>query len=159
MKKKYLIVIIIGIVVILGILLFFVLDSRKNIEITEIKSLEFGHHPGWGPNATYEIVCEDKCYASIDKWDPKGSINRKEITIDDDIMQELIAGLNKHKVSRWNGYNRISKNVYDALSFNLFIKIQDDKDISARGYAYCPRNYDEVKEFLDKIFAKINENY
>ena len=41
MKKKYLIALIIGIVVILGILLFFILDSRKNIEITEIKKAVF----------------------------------------------------------------------------------------------------------------------
>ena len=158
MKKGYIIAIIIGIIVLLGIVIFFVFNSRRNIEINEIKKLTFRHDPGRGNGTDYEIICKDKCYANYRYWKDGQHIEEKEIPVDDKTIQELIKGLNKYKVSRWNGFNRISKQVYDALSFHMYLTIQENKKILAHGYAYKPKNYNEVKELLDEIFNKIEEN-
>lgn len=151
---KYIISIIIIIVV--AILLFKIPKRMKKIET--IKELTFSYTVGYAMNAdvSYKIECQENCTITIK---PNGipleeaktyQLSKKQIT-------EIIAILNKYKVSSWDGFNKSDKNVLDGNSFHFYLKENNDSSISASGYMRYPKDYRTVKSELEAIFDKIEK--
>ena len=155
MKKKYMKFIVVGVLVI-AIVIVFLVFRKKDIMIESIKKFNFFYDTGWAidTNARYSIKCTDKCIAII----KPNNISEEEMLekeVDDDFINQLIGILNKYKVSRWDGFNKVDKMVLDGNSFSLSVSFNDDKHISAHGYMKWPKNYSEVKSELDTLFMDI----
>ena len=148
---------IIGVLVLIIIVLFILFyKNKKNVNnIEDIKQLHFSYSTGYHHNASidYEIVCDSECKLYF-KDDGVSYEDRKEYKIDKDILKEIEDKLNEYEVINWNNYNKSSQDVLDGNSFSINIKYKDDESISAHGYESWPKNYREVRSYLDNTFSK-----
>lgn len=153
--KKF---IIIGLVIILLIIIFvviFFLNKDKISNISEINTFNYSYSVGnyYEARVEYNLVCNDKCILSFkDKGISIDDAN--EYVVDKKIVDELSYILNKYKVGYWNGFNKSDKRVMDGGSFSLYLKMNNNKSVSARGYMKWPKNYSNVKEELIILFSK-----
>lgn len=157
MKIKILIICII--ILIITITISYLLSNRKKTEISNIKTLRFFYTTGYHINAdvSYEINCKNKCIATIK---PSGISNEEAFQkeVDNNVKNKIEKVLQKYHVEKWDGFNKIDKNVLDGNSFSINISMDDDKTINASGYMKWPENYSEVKKELNKIFMEIYPN-
>ena len=154
MKMRYIVIGVI-LIVFIGVGLLMGL-SKKEVEISEIKSLYFTYTRGYAMNAyvVYDLNCDDNC---ILKYKPYGIDieEAKKVKVSMDTIKKVKDILLKYEVSKWNGFNKTDNNVLDGDSFHLSIFMKDGESISASGYMTWPKNYGEVKVELDNLFNKI----
>ncbi len=79
------------------------------------------------------------------------------IRTDEAFLKRLEELLNEHRVDKWNGFDKNNKRVLDGDSFSLSIRMENGKELDARGYAVWPKNYKEVLEAVEKLFMELNE--
>ena len=156
MKIRYLLLLL-GIIAV--IVLIIVLNKHKKINITNIKSISFSYNNGYALNSDvlYKIECSDKCITTIVPYGTSRD-DQKEFIVDKSVLEDIEKVLNKYNVEKWNGFNKVDKNVLDGNSFSIYIKMSDGSKVEASGYMMWPNNYSNVKEELDKIFNNIYEN-
>ena len=158
MKFKIVAFILLLIIVAVGIILV-VFNLFKNKEITGIKKFSYTSSGGmaYNGNSKYEIICDNECIANIKM---PYEIEKKNITINPDVVDKLLNIFNKYKVYNWNGFDKTDKNVLDGSSFSISIIDDNDYSIDAHGYMKYPRNYreviDNIKNILDPIYLGVN---
>lgn len=151
MKYKIYLLLIIVIVV---LLIIFIPDLfYKNI--TNIKIFRFSYTTGYAMNSDtkYEVTCADKCYVSIKLYGESDS-TESEITSENVLKLQNI--LNKYKVSKWNGFQKVDKKVLDGNSFSLSIS-SDTANVTASGYMKYPSNYKKCRTELDEFFSNLRK--
>ena len=156
MKKVY----IIPIVLIIIIILFIILKNRKKeVEISNIKYFNFGYSTGYMMNAnvSYNIELKDDKYIISIKPDGKSEEETLKKEISTKKIKELEKILKEYEVGKWNGFDKVDKNVLDGNSFSLRVKFANDDTIDASGYMKYPENYSIVRNELDKFFMDIYE--
>ena len=157
MKTKYIVLIICGVLLllILSILLIVLLLSKEK-KIENIKHLRFTYTTGYHMNASvsYEIDLIDNKYILKVKPTDIPEEETKEFTLSKEDIKEIENKLNEYHVSRWNNFHKNNKYVLDGDSFSMSIK-SDDNDISASGYMEWPRNYREVRSYLDNKLGSL----
>lgn len=153
--KKYIIIVLV-ILIIVFISVFMIHNSKRNVNVSNIKSLTFSYSQGYMANSgvRYELECKDKCILSY-KANGVPFDEATEYNLDESTVLEVEELLNKYNVSKWNGFNKSDQNVLDGDSFGFYLIMQNGDSISASGYMKWPDNYAEVKEGLDNIFAKV----
>ena len=157
MKKKVLFIILI-ILLVIGVIVMFRIKKPKNIET--IKYLNFGYSTGTMMNSyvSYNLEFKDNKYKVSIKPNMVSDEDKKITVMTKKDIEKIIDILNKYEVYKWDGFKKSNPNVLDGDSFNLTIKYNDDKSISASGYMMWPKNYREVQGELDSIFMKYYEN-
>ena len=70
-------------------------------------------------------------------------------------IKKTIELLNKYKIVKWNNFNKSDNSVLDGNAFSLYIKYNNEKNISANGYMRYPENYKGFKDSIIKLFDKI----
>ncbi|MBO5530522.1 MAG: hypothetical protein J5970_03910 [Bacilli bacterium] len=157
MKKKVLFIILI-ILLVIGVIVMFGIKKPKNIET--IKYLNFGYSTGTMMNSyvSYNLEFKDNKYKVSIKPNMVSDEDKKITVMTKKDIEKIIDILNKYEVYKWDGFKKSNPNVLDGDSFNLTIKYNDDKSISASGYMMWPKNYREVQGELDSIFMKYYEN-
>ena len=157
MKTKYIVLIICGVLLllILSILLIVLLLSKEK-KIENITHLRFTYTTGYHMNASvsYEIDLIDNKYILKVKPTDIPEEETKEFTLSKEDIKEIENKLNEYHVSRWNNFHKNNKYVLDGDSFSISIK-SDNNDISASGYMEWPRNYREVKSYLDNKLGSL----
>lgn len=158
MKKKVLFILIILIVVLIGVIIMFKINKTKKIE--SIKYLNFGYSTGTMMNAyvSYNLEFKDNKYKASIKPNLVSDEDKKITVMTKKNVEKIIDILNKYEVYKWDGFKKSDPNVLDGDSFNLAVRYNDDKSISASGYMMWPKNYREVQGKLDSIFMKYYEN-
>ena len=78
---------------------------------------------------------------------------------DDSLLSEIDEIAEKHRIVRWNGFNKKSKHALDGDSFGLSVKYTSGKTISARGYISAPNGYNQFKSDLIKIRDEAVKKY
>ena len=159
MKKKVLfIILIILLAIVIGVIVMFGIKKPKKIET--IKYLNFGYSTGTMMNAyvSYNIEYKENEYKVSIKPNMVSDEDKKIIIMTKKDVKRIIDILNKYTVYKWDGFRKSDHNVLDGDSFNLTVRYNDDKSISASGYMMWPKNYREVQGELDSIFMKYYEN-
>ena len=131
--------------------------KRKSNNIKDIKKLSFSYSTGnyiYG-SVSYDISFENGKYILTIKLDNVAPEDAVELEINNTIIENVLAILNKYQVKEWNGFNKSDQNVLDGNSFNMTITEKDETHISAHGYMKWPENYREVKQELDELFKNI----
>ena len=132
----------------------------KNDEINMIglNYFRFSYSRGYAINSNiiYEINEKDGKYIASIK--PYGISNedKKEIEVNEDILNQISEILNKYDVSLWDGFNESDRDVLDGDDFSFNLKTDNNK-ISASGYMSWPTNYREVRDEIDTIFNNLYE--
>ncbi len=160
MKTKYIIILIIGIIVL--VLLFVLLTvlvlipKIKDKKIENITHLRFTYTTGYHMNASvsYEIDLKDNKYILKVKPTDIPEEDTKEYELTKEKIKEIENKLNEYHVSRWNNFHKNNQYVLDGDSFNIDIK-SDNNTISASGYMMWPKNYREVKTYLDTTLGSL----
>ena len=155
MKIKYVIV---GLIILLLLTIgASMLDIfKKDIKIENIKKLEFDvtNNMSMYGHTTYKLECNDKCIASI-KPNGISEDETQEVELTKEQVKEIEDLLNEYHVGKWNGFDKVDKNVLDGRSFSLYITLEDNTYISAHGYMKYPKNYKEVSYGLNKIIGSL----
>ena len=126
----------------------------KKEKIENIKYLNFGYSTGTMMNAyvSYNIEYKDNEYKVSIKPNMVSDEDKKIIIMTKKDVKRIIDILNKYTVYKWDGFRKSDHNVLDGDSFNLTVRYNDDKSISASGYMMWPKNYREVQGELDSIY-------
>ncbi len=156
---KKILYIIIPIIILLTILLIIIFipkkEKTKDIKkITSISHFSFYYSQGYSINSDirYYLDCDNKCIAKIKPY----GMNEETIKeVDDSFVESLITILNNYEVIKWDGFDRVAKDVLDGDSFSLYLESKDSIKIHSSGYMLWPENYREVREELNKLFNSL----
>jgi len=126
--------------------------------MTSIVRLNYSYSQGYAMNAyvRYELECKDKC---VLKYKPLyvPEEDYKKVEVDEEIIKELEAILNKYEVYKWDGFDKTNKNVLDGDDFHFSLSLKDGTSISASGYMSWPKNYREASGEIISLFNKLFE--
>lgn len=154
MKMRYIVIGVI-LIVFIGVGLLMGL-SKKEVEISEIKSLYFTYTRGYAMNAyvVYDLNCDDNC---ILKYKPYGIDieEAKKVKVSMDTIKKVKDILLKYEVSKWDGFDKTDKNVLDGDSFSFSVLMKNGDSIHASGYMKWPKNYGDVRTELDSLFESL----
>jgi len=137
----------------------FLPNNKKNIEfdrlILESKGCDAGSHIFEVSKVVNSIVLE--YYIKKEIWDnvqnnyniEKHVIRSVRKSIND--YEQICDILSKLKVNRWNGFNKINKNVLDGNSFNFKLYYQNEILISAHGVNATPKDFYLLKKYLNEF--------
>ena len=157
MKNFYIIAILLIIVVVVILLnvISHKFDNHKSI--SDIRHFSFSYTMGYAMNARvrYEIDYKDNYYNLVIVPNGIADEDTLEIKIDKEIINKVKDVLVKYNVSKWNGFDKVDKNVLDGNSFSFYLKTDSDVVVEASGYMKWPDNYGKVKEELNNIFMDI----
>lgn len=103
----------------------------------------------------YEIDYKDKEYTAVIIPNEIPEEDKLEVKIEEKDIKKIIAVLKKYHVSKWNGFDKVDKNVLDGNSFSFYLRMQDDNKMEASGYMKWPEDYGKVRSELDSIFMDI----
>jgi len=156
--KKY---IVIGIILVLAIGIFFFIKRQRIIKSdSPLKELTFSYNIG-NSSESYKYYHlfkkENIWYVEFENsyyQDPKPP----KYEVDDNFVKKIETILQKYEVYKWNGFDRVAKDILDGNGFQLSIHLEDDTYISAHGYHIWPNNYEEVRSSLTKTFESIDRN-
>ena len=156
---KKILYIIIPFIILLTILLIIIFKPKEKEELKTINSIthfSFYYTRGYAINSDirYYIDCDNTCIAKIKPYGIDDE-DIKEVEVDKDFIKSVTDVLNKYDVIKWDGFDRVAKDVLDGDSFSLYLDANDNIKISASGYMLWPDNYKTVREELDKIFINI----
>ena len=140
-NKQAIIFIIIAIIIVILICISEAYKKNTNINkpITGIKEFHL-ETTGIG-YTSYDFTCNKQCS------DDKGNELSKEQ------VNKIIKILNKHKVRKWNGFQKKNDNYWsDASGFKLNIVLDDNSSITASGVMAYPEEYDDFgKEIGEQL--------
>lgn len=132
---------------------------KKEIEIKDIYSFNISYSKGYAINANirYEMIFDKEKNKYIAKIKPYGILekDKKEFVVDNDKIIELENILKKHYVEKWDGFNKMAKDVLDGDSFYLSVFMNDNNSIHASGYMMWPDGYGEFILDIDEFFMNI----
>lgn len=152
--------IIIGIIILLVIYIAVVIISvffKKEKKIEKITCLRFTYSTGYHINAyvIYEInIVDGKYIASVKPTDLDDEL-KKDYELSKEDVKEIMNKLNEYNVLDWNGFRKVDKNVLDGNSFSIFLRNGDEELVSASGYMMWPKNYREVRNYLDEKLGSL----
>ena len=155
MKMK---IIIIAVIIIIVAILYIIINKNNNkVEISEIKRLSFSYSTGYMVNAyvRYEVEYEENKYIARIKPNNMAEEELLETKLDKKTIDKIESILKEYNVSKWNGFDKVDKDVLDGNTFSISITMANEKQITASGYMKYPENYGEVKTALDNIFMGI----
>ncbi len=135
--------------------------NKSNNNISNIKHFSFSYTVGYAMNARvrYEIDYDNNEYKTSIIPNGIPDEDKLEIIINKEVIDRIEQVLNKYNISKWNGFDKVDKNVLDGDSFSLYLRMQNDKTIEASGYMKWPEDYGKVRSELDSIFMEIyNKN-
>lgn len=150
MKKIFLFVITLTLVIMIGVSIF---NKDKESYDEDIVNFEysFGGYPDgyWD----YQIYMKNgKTYILA-----KG-INGVDLNIDKEVDNSVLIDIAKivkeYEIYNWNGFNKKS-NIVDGYTFSLTIKYSDGVQITAYGHEKYPDNYKNIHEVLLKYIESI----
>lgn len=157
MKLKIILTIFILVTIITIIYLILNKPNNKKVEISEIKRFTFSYTTGYMVNAYVRYEIEYKANKYIARIKPNGK--KEEELLETELDLETIKNIEKilkdNNVSKWNGFNKVDKDVLDGNSFSISITMSNDEQITASGYMKYPDNYGNVRGSLDNIFDSI----
>ena len=142
-------------ILILGIIIIIVLQSKKEVKISNMKELSLFYTVGYYANADirYELKCSDKCIVTF-KDQGKEAKEAIKYEIPKEKVKELEEVFEKYQVSSWDGFNKSDNGVLDGNSFGFYLVMEDGTKISANGYMRYPKNYGKVKEKIEELLKK-----
>ena len=162
MKTKYIIIIALSIIVIIGGICLVRKLSKETIkeedlDISEIKSFYITYSNGYAMNyyTRYELDYKDGVY--IAKIKPHGIREEDllEIEVEKEVMERIAEILKKYQVNKWDGFDKTDQGVLDGDSFSFSVSLEGNKTIHASGYMMWPENYSSVRAELDDLFMEI----
>ena len=152
-SKIFLIIVVIGVVIVLLALFF---GRTKPAKIGEIEYFHFRYSNGSMANGSVSYAMElkgDGYTASIQPlYEPEEA--KRFFAVDESFARELEQLLVQYKVGKWNGFNKFNKMVMDGDNFSLSVMMTDGTTLDASGYMKWPKNYPEVRDGIEELFAR-----
>lgn len=152
-SKAFLILVIAGVVILLFTLFF---GRAKPVKIGEIEYFHFSYSNGSmaNGNVSYAMELKDGSYTASVKplYEPEEA--RQFFAVDESFARELEQLLVQYKVGKWNGFNKFNKVVMDGDHFGLSVMMTDGTTLDASGYMKWPKNYPEVRDGIEELFAR-----
>ena len=132
-------------------------ENKMIIENTTY--FRFSYSVGYYMNASYEYELELKDGKYIMSYKPDGiSEEDKSIKeVNKDIVLEIEKILTKHDIYKWDGFDKVDKDVLDGNSFSLSYRKEDNETISASGYMMYPDGYREFRDEIHNYYVKLFE--
>ena len=140
------------------------LDAKKRdlfYNINENKETIFYFHEDSGPFAyydyfSYSILLHKGSY--ICQWSV--GWDQANFFMQDDFPEKYIIKfletINSSDISKWNGFEKSNKNIYDAGSVSLTVKFKKyNINIKMNGYAAAPPDFDEGAKFIARKYDKM----
>ena len=155
-NMKYKLLIIISIVIVIVIIIVLLLNRKGNIMIENTKSFSMFYTMGYAINSDirYEYELKDDKYVVYVKPYGISEEDKKEFIVDKEFIEKIEEVFNKYEVYKWDGFDKVDKNVLDGDSFSITINMENNS-IHASGYMSYPNNYRYVREELDNIFEEL----
>ena len=162
MKIKYLLMIIAALLIIMGG--FCMMYEKKKDKITiedldtaNIKSFYITYSNGYMMNAytRYQLLVDNEKF--IAKIKPYGIYEEDELVIEvnSELMEKISNVLVKYEVNKWNGFDKVDKDVLDGDSFSFSLSLKNDKSLSAHGYMRWPDHFRDVRDEINSMFMEI----
>lgn len=155
---------ILGVLIIMASIFYFISDRQRNISIQDITYFSFTYTCGNAINANVEYMLkpeeENGKEGKYTVWIKPNGIadeDKKVFTVDGSFVSRLEKFLEDNRVGRWNGFKKVDKNVLDGNQFELNIYLEDGTSVNASGYMRWPKNYAAVKEGVENIFLSLME--
>ncbi len=163
MKIKYIMLFVVLVIVIIFLLVFRRHDyiPKEELGVDNLKSFSLSYTSGYMMNSDtrYRLTYRDGEYIANIKPRLKDDEEGIEIAVNKEMMEEVSKILIKYDVGKWNGFDKVDKDVLDGNSFSFIVVLNDDKVIKASGYMKWPKNYREVVEEIEPLFMNIyNKN-
>lgn len=148
--KKYLVLIII----VIGVVSMCFFKKEKEVITSPITYMRFSYTTGYMVNSYvwYEVNVSDGEYVAKIKPNMKSEEEVYEVELSKEEVSSIEDMLKEFDVYKWDGFNESDQDVLDGNSFSCSIKYSDGKSISASGYMRYPKNYRDVRDFLDNLF-------
>ena len=163
MKIKYIMLFVVLVIVIIFLLVFRRHDyiPKEELGVDNLKSFSLSYTSGYMMNSDtrYRLTYRDGEYIANIKPRLKDDEEGLEIAVNKEMMEEVSKILIKYDVGKWNGFDKVDKDVLDGNSFSFIVVLNDDKVIKASGYMKWPNNYREVVGEIEPLFMNIyNKN-
>ena len=126
----------------------------KKKKITKLNKLYFCYQVGNYMNGSIAYTLDVPKLKLTYKPDKKSEEESITYKVDDSLVTEIENKLNELNVIKWDKFHKSNKRVLDGNCWALSITYKKEKMVYAHGYEKYPRNYKEVKVFLDEIFSK-----
>ena len=123
-------------------------------KITKLKKLYFYYSTGNYKNGSISYTVDVPNLKLIYKADSVSEEHAKEYIIDDELISDLEASLTFYRIDKWDRFHKSNRHVKDGNTFSLSIIYKKDKQIYAHGYEKYPRNYKDVRRFLEETLSK-----
>ena len=147
-----------------GLLLTLTLSATgcgKKEPITSIRSFTFSYDSSTMMNAytRYEVSYDKKTGTHTATVKPNGvaEADASVYVVDDAFLEKLAAFLHENEVEKWDGFDKTDSHVMDGNGFHLSVWTHEDVTVRASGYMKWPKNYNEVRDGIARIFAELGE--
>ena len=159
MKKEYIIVICIAVIVLGGAIYFMTKKKEKNVEISDVLHLYISYSKGYMANSSIRYSFdydekEDKYVVSIKPYLVDDD-DKLEKEVDKDFANKIKDIIVKYNVAKWNGFKKYDQNVLDGDGFSFSVRMKNNQRIEADGYMSWPENYGSVIGAFDDLFMNI----
>jgi hypothetical protein len=134
---------------------------KRKVRIDNLKSFHYSYSTGWHANASesFEIeLDEDGKYIVKVKDDGMEQEDARKYVVDKSDIRMFESLLNEINIYKWDGFDKVDKDVLDGNSFSLSINFGEDKSISAHGYMRYPSGYREKTDSIKYWFSKIDKD-
>ena len=131
---------------------------KKKARVENLKSFHYSYTTGWHMNASesFDIEYKDDKYIVSIKEDGMSEEEARTYEVDKHKIQSFESLLNEIEIYKWDGFDKVDKNVLDGNSFSISVNFGDHKNISAHGYMRYPNGYREKTDSIKLWFTRID---
>ena len=101
---------------------------------------------------SYEVEDDEKSGGTVVNYEFNNGFDTYSLPADGELIQQLYAVVDGHKLRKWNGFDKSNSLVMDGSGFYLRIDFSDGTQIMARGSNSYPTGYGEAVDAIDVLF-------
>lgn len=151
-KKKFAFI---GVLIILGAVLYLIYINRNNEEKNnEIKSFHYSYGSFLNGYLDYDIR-EENGTIFLSASGKNGIDLEIDKEVDEKILEDIEKLIEDNHIENWNGFSEVDHDILDGYSYNLIIKYKNGKKLLATGYMKFPANYEQghkaLTEYLEEL--------
>ena len=118
---------------------------------------EFSYHYGsyFGGDYEYDLMLQEDHAVHFTARGYNGIELDIDKEVDPSVLEELSSVITDNHLETWEGFSESDDSVLDGYGFFLQVKYNDERTLTASGYASYPENYQEVHDKLVAILESI----
>ena len=117
------------------------------------------YHNGMSSADGYSFRLSETTDGTLFAFSLNSGAYEAELTVPNGALEELGAIAAEHRIDRWDGFDKVDKNVSDGEGFTLSFTAKDGSTCSAHGSNAFPKGYHEAEEPLLAVFRALVAEY